>query len=228
MSGYEFLGYRAGSLPITERAAGADPFAALLSRTFPRGRAASLPGPLTMLVEHKAELRRLVLFSLVGGLNTAVCFALFAALIDLCAWHHHLALVADYTFGIALGYVLHRVSTFADRKHVRQALGKYMAIALVTFLVNFALLDVLVRLELLDPLAAQAVALALVTLASYLAAKALGIPLARATGNWPYHDRRSDQARGSTGDLGSAVAGQSTGAGHSANTPCGRLTRQAG
>jgi len=123
------------------------------------------------LTKRRTELHRLTLFSVVGAVNTAVCYALFALLVHVCAWNYHLALGADYGFGIVLGYLLHRVSTFADRKHVRQAFGKYTVTLLVTFLANLALLDALVRGQWLGPLAGQAVATMAVTLLSYLAQK---------------------------------------------------------
>jgi len=117
----------------------------------------------------RVELRRLLLFVLVGTLNTAVCYALYALLVEYCAWHYDLALAADYGFGTLLGYVLHRASTFADRLHVQRAFGKYMITLVATFLANFAVLDGLVRWEVLGPLTAQAVAMAAVTLGSYWA-----------------------------------------------------------
>lgn len=117
----------------------------------------------------RVELRRLLLFVLVGTLNTAVCYALYALLVEFCAWHYDLALAADYGFGTVLGYVLHRASTFADRLHVERAFGKYTLTLVVTFLANFAVLDGLVRWELLGPLSAQGVAMAVVTLGSYWA-----------------------------------------------------------
>jgi putative flippase GtrA len=125
-----------------------------------------------MTVSQKnAEVRRLVVFGAVGALNTAVCYALFAVLVHICLWHYNLALVADYAFGIVLGYVLHRLSTFADRKFVRQAFRKYIITLVITFLLNCILLDWLVERQWLDPLPGQAVAMCIVTVASFLAQK---------------------------------------------------------
>lgn len=108
------------------------------------------------------------MYGTIGALNTAMCYTLFALLVRLCAWHHHLALVADYALGIVIGYSLHRVSTFADRQHLRQAFGKYLVTVATTFLANLMLLDVMVRVGLLEPLLAQALGLTAVTLAGYL------------------------------------------------------------
>jgi putative flippase GtrA len=113
-----------------------------------------------------AEWKRLFVFGAAGTLNTAVCYALFAGLVQV-GCHYNLALAADYAFGIVLGYLLHRMSTFADRKDVRQAFGKYTVALVATFLANLALLNLLVALRLLGPLAAQLVAMSVATLASY-------------------------------------------------------------
>jgi putative flippase GtrA len=122
-------------------------------------------------LEHGFELRRFTVFSVVGTLNTAACYALFAALVHWGGWHYHWALAADYAFGILLGYALHRTSTFADRMHVERAFGKYAIAVVATFAANFILLDAIVRAQWLAPLAAQALAMGTVTLGSYWAQK---------------------------------------------------------
>ncbi|MGD9723739.1 MAG: GtrA family protein [Pirellulales bacterium] len=122
-------------------------------------------------VNSGREIRRLAIYLAVGGLNTAICYALFAALIHYGRWHYQAALVADYGFGIVLGYALHRGSTFADRAHLRRAFSKYTLTTALTFVANFALLDAIVRLAILEPLSGQAIAMATVTAVSYGAQK---------------------------------------------------------
>jgi putative flippase GtrA len=124
-----------------------------------------------MLPEKQLELRRLIVFGVIGTLNTAICYALYAALVELVDWNYKLALVADYAFGIVLGYVLHRVSTFADRKNLKQAFGKYTVALVGAFLLNYVVLEWLVEKQMLGALAAQAVAMTLATLGSYLVQK---------------------------------------------------------
>lgn len=104
---------------------------------------------------------------MVGTLNTLICYALFASLVHWLAWHYNLALVADYAFGAVLGFTLHRLATFADRKNIRLAFGKYAVTLTVAFLLNIALLNFSVQRLQLDPLPAQAVAIVIVTLVSY-------------------------------------------------------------
>ena len=120
---------------------------------------------------QKLELRRLITFATVGMLNTAVCYAVYAAIVHWLAWHHDLALAADYGFGAVLGYVTHRLTTFGDRKHLRAAFGKYLAALIASFVLNVAVLDCFVASRLLDTIAAQVPAIALVTLASYMLQK---------------------------------------------------------
>jgi putative flippase GtrA len=124
-----------------------------------------------MSPEQKLEIRRLIVFGAVGAVNTAVCYTLYASLVRWGGWHYNLALVADYAFGAVLGFALHRIATFADRTHLRQAFGKYALTLIACFALNFAVLDWNVRKLLLDPLPAQAIAIAIVTLFSYLMQK---------------------------------------------------------
>jgi putative flippase GtrA len=124
-----------------------------------------------MLSEKNPELRRLVVFGVIGTLNTAICYALYAALVELVDWNYKLALVADYCFGIVLGYVLHRASTFADRRNLKQAFGKYTVTLVGAFLLNYLALEWLVERRMLGALTAQAMAMTLATVASFLLQK---------------------------------------------------------
>lgn len=108
----------------------------------------------------------MLVFALVGAANTALCYAVYVALVEL-RWHYNAALVADYAFGSLFGFALHRAATFADRRHIRQAFGKYAVTLVVTFAINLAILDLLVVRDVLTPLAAQAVAMVLATAATY-------------------------------------------------------------
>ena len=117
--------------------------------------------------EQKIEIRRLLIFGVVGSLNTLICYALFATLVHWFEWHYNLALVADYVFGSVVGYLLHRLSTFADRTHLRQAFGKYAVTLVLAFLANLVALDAIVVQNLLGPLAAQIVAMTVATFVSY-------------------------------------------------------------
>jgi putative flippase GtrA len=118
-----------------------------------------------------SELRRLLVFGAMGSLNTAICYALFATLVKAYAWHHNAALVIDYGFGIVLGFALHRWATFADRTHLRSAMRKYAATLGGGFLLDLALLNLLMTGQWLGPLSARAAAVLVVTACSYLLQK---------------------------------------------------------
>ena len=120
---------------------------------------------------QRIELRRLIVFGAVGSFNTIVCYALYAALVYVLNWHHNVALVADYAFGAMLGFTTHRLSTFADRKHVKQAFEKYLTALVVSFSLNLALLNGILATRLFNPLAGQALAIGLVTLVSFMLQK---------------------------------------------------------
>ena len=124
-----------------------------------------------MSLIQRIELKRLIVFGTVGSFNTIVCYALYAALVHTLLWHHNAALVADYVFGAGLGFTTHRLSTFADRKHVKQAFGKYLTTLVVSFTLNLTLLNCIIATRLLNPLAAQAASIGFVTLVSYMLQK---------------------------------------------------------
>ncbi len=137
----------------------------------------------------KTELRRFVMYGAVGAVNTAICYLFFVGLVHWCRWHHHPALAADYVFGVGLGYALHRRSTFADRRHLRNALSKYTITLVLTFVANFLLLDALVRGAFLEPLAAQAVAMTVATLVSY-----------SVQSRWVFHSHGEDAPAAAAGE----------------------------
>jgi putative flippase GtrA len=118
-----------------------------------------------------SEVRRLLVFGVMGTLNTAICYALFATLVHAYAWHYNAALVVDYGFGVMLGFALHRQATFADRTHLRGALGKYTVTLGAAFLIDLATLNLLIATGMLGPLVARAIAVLLVTTFSYLLQK---------------------------------------------------------
>ena len=124
-----------------------------------------------MSAAYKHEIRRLMVFGVMGTFNTVICYALFAALVHWFHWNYNKALVVDYAFGAFLGFTVHRIATFADRKHVRFAFGKYAVTLILSFLLNLAALDAAVKRLLLDPLVGQLLALVFVTTFSFLMQK---------------------------------------------------------
>jgi putative flippase GtrA len=112
------------------------------------------------------ELKRFLMFLAVGTLTTGTCYAVFAMLVWL-GWHYNLALVAAFAVSSVQSYSMHRVTTFADRRHVRRTLGKYVIALVAVLITNMALLDLLVVGQIFSPLPAQAVATGIVTVLGY-------------------------------------------------------------
>jgi putative flippase GtrA len=108
-----------------------------------------------------------MVFGVMGTFNTVTCYALYAAMVHWFHWNYNFALVLDYAFGAVLGFTVHRIATFADRKHVRLAFGKFAVTLVLSFLLNVTVLNAAVERLLLDPLVAQLLALVFVTLFSY-------------------------------------------------------------
>jgi len=131
---------------------------------------------------NKTSLARLIKFSLAGGINTVVTYAFYAGLIWLGV-HFNPALAGEYIVGIVLGFLLNRIWTFSDRRHLDHPFRKYLATYALVFLVNLVLLNALVWAG-LHPLPGQAVALGLATLASYLLQK-----------NWVFKSRQKQVIR---------------------------------
>lgn len=122
-------------------------------------------------------------FLIVGGSNTAITFAIYALMVA-TGVNYNLSLVLTYSLGIILGFVFNRMWTFAgseiatDKPQTNAPLrsGKqqflhYLLVCLLIFIINFLVLNMLVRLFELNPILSQAIAVALSTVCSYLLQK---------------------------------------------------------
>ena len=123
-----------------------------------------------------AELIRLLRFLLVGVLNTAVGYALFAGLIWLGAGPQ-LALPISFGLGVLWNYATHARLVFTDAR--RDRLLAYIATYVGLYALNALLLWVLMALG-LSALVAQALCL---PVSAALAFLAIGRVL---TGRWPW------------------------------------------
>ena len=112
--------------------------------------------------------KRLARFVIVGGLNTALTYALYAGLV----WYGYqylLALTIEYAIGILAGFIANRKWTFAYRDRIGPAFFRYMATYCGVYVLNAALLMFFVELAGLNKFLAQFFALSMATLASYIA-----------------------------------------------------------
>ncbi len=115
-------------------------------------------------------LKQLAKFNLVGVVNTAVTYALYAGLV-LAGMSHLWALVLDYAAGIALGFWLNRTFTFHSREPWLPALGRMTATYIPLLALNEVLLFALVDGMQMNKLVAQAGALGAIGLLSFVVQK---------------------------------------------------------
>lgn len=119
-----------------------------------------------------------VLFVLVGGLNTVIGFVVFVSLdmslgrvVD-SAINTTVGSIATLSvsqmISVMIAFVLHRKLVFRVRGHVWLDLLRFQGVYVVTFLVNLALLPLLVALE-VPRIGAQAGIVAAMTVLSYMA-----------------------------------------------------------
>jgi putative flippase GtrA len=106
-------------------------------------------------------------FLIVGGINTALGYALYVALIR-AGLHYNLALILAYIVGILTGYLMNRHLTFASHVRTHHSFLKYWATYIGVYVLNLILLNLIVGLKLLDPMFGQLLALGAVTLMSFL------------------------------------------------------------
>lgn len=111
-------------------------------------------------------------FVLVGGVNTAVGYAVFAlAELFLFAgmpFGYMLALVLSYVIGIAVAFGLYRAFVFRDALGWRRSLPRFISVYLAAIGLNALLLPLFVAVLGLHPLLAQALCLVATTLMSYV------------------------------------------------------------
>ena len=113
--------------------------------------------------------REEVRFLIVGVINTAVGYALFA--LFLLVFDYLVSLYLSYAVAVTLAFVLHRRFTFRVRGNVVVDFVRFVGVYVVSLAVNSVVLPVLVELVGLHPLIAQGIALVITTLISYVGHK---------------------------------------------------------
>jgi len=115
----------------------------------------------------------LVRFGLVGVVNTAFSFTVFAGLQATLGHvvHYLLVLVVSHVIGVLEAYVLQRWLVFRVSGHWWRDLARFWSVYLVSLGVNLVLLPVLVELLHVAILPAQAIVMALQAFGTYVAHK---------------------------------------------------------
>ena len=137
------------------------------------------------------DIGRLVRFGLAGGVTTLVTYGIYVVLLGFGV-HFNAALALEYGVGILLGFGLNRIFTFGDRRDLERPFVRYVATYVAVFGLNLVLLNALV-LTGLHPVPAQALALGLATLASYVLQR-----------NWVFR-ARPEPARACRGSHGNGL-----------------------
>lgn len=121
--------------------------------------------------QTKEALGQLVRYNLVGLVNTAAAYLLYALLIYLgiaYVW----ALTADYLFGMMLGFLLNKKFTFKHAGKTSPAmLGKMAVTVVLTYGANLATLWALVERAQLNEYLGQAIALVVVMACGFVGQK---------------------------------------------------------
>jgi putative flippase GtrA len=113
------------------------------------------------------ETRRMVKYGIVGVLNVAIDFSLYALLVTIGVWYP-LAKTMSLTVATANGYTLNRIWTFRAGPHRHIALAKYAGVQAVSLAANVTVLALLVEIAGLNEIVAQAIALPFIAVLSFL------------------------------------------------------------
>jgi putative flippase GtrA len=123
--------------------------------------------PLRVALAHR-ETRHAVKYGIVGVLNVAIDFLLYALLVSLGVWYIA-AKGLSLTVATINGYTWNRRWTFRAGRHRNAILSKYLAVQAGCYVVNVALLALLVEAMGMGAVTAQAIALPFVAGLSFLA-----------------------------------------------------------
>jgi putative flippase GtrA len=113
--------------------------------------------------------REQVRFLVVGGVNTLVGYGFFALILLFAGYL--VSLYLSYAVAVSVAFVLHRRFTFRVSGNVAVDFARFVGVYVVSLAVNTAVLPLLVEVAGFHPLAAQAIALLITTLISYVGHK---------------------------------------------------------
>ena len=102
----------------------------------------------------------LLRFSIVGLINTIVGFIVILWLQFGLGWDHRWSNLVGYGAGAILSYLLHRSVTFRSRRLHTAAIPAFLIAMLISYAINFAVLEFCTRFLLMHGALAQAMAVA--------------------------------------------------------------------
>lgn len=110
--------------------------------------------------DYKAEFIRIIKFGLVGGMNTLVDYAVFAALTQLLGVYFVIAQIISYACGLANSYFFNSKWTFkADGERNLNVLARFVVVNLAALGVSIGILALCKQLGLSNELLAKLVAI---------------------------------------------------------------------
>jgi len=116
-----------------------------------------------------------VRFLAVGGINTALGYAIYAALTHWAFRHvplgYLIALIISYAISISVAFVLYRRFVFVVKGNVFVDFVRFVGVYAVSILANTIALPILVELGGVGPLLAQAIVLVVTTIISFVGHK---------------------------------------------------------
>ncbi|TMM03627.1 MAG: GtrA family protein [Actinobacteria bacterium] len=114
-------------------------------------------------LRHPANWMQLAKFAAVGATGYAVNLAVYTALLRGAGWHYIYAATVSFLVAVTNNYLWNRVWTFRDQRgHVGFQGLRFFTVALVAYGANLGILSALIALG-MDKVAAQAIAIVLVT-----------------------------------------------------------------
>jgi putative flippase GtrA len=121
------------------------------------------------LMQHNLTIRRFVRFAGVGGLGTAVHYAVLILLVQLFRADPVPASIAGFFFGACANFLMSHHFAFESRLRLRETAPRFFAVAAVGFFINWLAMLGLVSLLKAHYIVAQMAATLLVLLTNFFA-----------------------------------------------------------
>jgi putative flippase GtrA len=115
----------------------------------------------------RLEASRAAKYAVVGVVNVAIDFALYALLVTLGVWYP-IAKAISLTIATVNGYTWNRLWTFRAGAHRHPMLAKYVTVQAFCYLGNVALLAILIELLDRSEIVAQAIAIPIISALSFM------------------------------------------------------------
>jgi len=122
-------------------------------------------------LRHPANWMQLAKFAAVGATGYAVNLAVYTALLRGAGWHYIYAATVSFLVAVTNNYLWNRLWTFRDQRgHVGFQGLRFFTVAVVAYGANLGILSALIALG-MDKVAAQAIAIVLVTPLNFIGNK---------------------------------------------------------